>query len=94
MTILIIWKGAAWTWAKCLIENGGKSMKRIICAVFALLLVGVMAYHAGKNHVILDSEMFIVELPERNEYGGFDESEITVYLDIDGDIHEYGCNIG
>ena len=69
-------------------------MKKIICAALALLLVGVMAYHAGKNHVILDSEMFVVDLPDRNEHGGFDESEITVYMEIDGQVHEYGCNIG
>lgn len=69
-------------------------MKRIICVAFALLLVGVMAFHAGKNHVILDSELFVVELPEQNSNGGYDVSEFTVYLDIDGDIHEYGCNIG
>ena len=69
-------------------------MKRVICTVLALLLVGIMAYHAGKNHVILDSEMFVVDLPDRNEYGGFDEQEITVYMEIDGDVHEYGCNIG
>ena len=69
-------------------------MKKVICAALVLLLVGVMAYHAGKNHVIFDSEMFVVDLPDRNKYGGFDESEITVYLEIDGDIHEYGCNIG
>lgn len=65
-------------------------MKRIICAVLALLLVGVMAYHAGENHVIFDSELFVVELPEQNS----NESEITVYLEIDGQVHEYGCNIG
>lgn len=69
-------------------------MKRIICAAFALLLVGVMAYHAGKNHVIFDSELFVVELPEQNSNGGYGESEITVYLEIDGQVHEYGCNIG
>lgn len=69
-------------------------MKRVICTALALLLVGVMAYNAGKNHVILDSEMFVVDLPDRNEYGGFDEQEITIYMEIDGDVHEYGCNIG
>lgn len=69
-------------------------MKKAICMALALLLVGCMAYHAGKNHVIMDSDMFVVELPDRNEHGGYDESEITVYMEIDGDIHEYGCNIG
>lgn len=73
-------------------------MKRIICAALALLLVAGIAYHAGKsagkNHVLYGAEMFVTELPERNENGGIDESEITIYLEIDGDIHEYGAIIG
>jgi len=68
-------------------------MKKALAALL-LLLALVGAFHAGKVHTIKRAELFVVSLPERNEKGGFDESEITVYLDIDGDIHEYGANIG
>ena len=73
-------------------------MKNVACFLIAIILtfaVAVMSgYKLGIDHVIYDSEMFVVELPDRNSTGGFDEEEITVYLYIDGDIHEYGCNIG
>jgi len=62
----------------------------IIGAIVTALHAG---YVAGKNHVIYDQDMFVVELPDRNASGGFDESEITVYTYIDGDCYEYGCNI-
>lgn len=72
-------------------------MKKVIAciAIIGAIVTALHAgYVAGRNHVVYDSDMFVVDLPDRNEYGGFDEEEITVYLDIDGDIHEYGANIG
>lgn len=68
-------------------------MKKAVCLllILAALLSG---YFLGKRHVILGADMFVVELPERNESGGFTEDEITVYLEIDNQVHEYGCWIG
>lgn len=48
----------------------------------------------GIEHAIEDSELFVVDLPDRNEHGGFDEDEITVYTYLDGQYYEYGCTIG
>lgn len=71
-------------------------MKKII-AVAAILLVLAAAFmmgrHHGIQHAIHDSTLFVVDLPDRNQYGGFDEDEFTVYLEIDGDVHEYGAYI-
>lgn len=72
-------------------------MKRIL--VIILTLAAVIAAYAignltGKNHAIYDAEMFVVDLPDRNASGGFDTDEITVYVQIDNDIHEYGAFIG
>lgn len=73
-------------------------MKNVSCFLIAIILtftVAVMCgYKLGIDHAIYDSEMFVVDLPDRNEYGGFDEDEITVYLTIDSETHEYGCCIG
>lgn len=68
-------------------------MKKFLAALLLLLAI-VVGFNAGKVYVIKHAELFIVSLPERNEKGGYDESEITVYMNIDGDIHEYGANIG
>lgn len=72
-------------------------MKKVF--VVSLFLLSILTAYAigrnnGQNHVVYDSEMFVVDLPDRNQYGGFDEDEITVYLTIDGVTHEYGCYIG
>lgn len=68
-------------------------MKRIL--TFLLILLALLAgYHAGKQHTIKSLKPFVVDLPDRNELGGFDEEEITVYMEIDGDIHEYNAFIG
>lgn len=72
-------------------------MKRILAII--LTLAAIIAAYAignltGKNHVIYDAEMFVVDLPDRNASGGFDEGEITVYMEIDNDIHEYCAFIG
>ena len=71
-------------------------MKYTFIIILCVLLI-VTAYAIGRDdgasHVIYDAEMFVVDLPDRNEYGGFDEEEITVYLTIDGVTHEYGCTI-
>lgn len=72
-------------------------MKRIL--VIILTLAAIIAAYAignltGRNHVIYDAEMFVVDLPDRNASGGFDADEITVYVQIDGDLHEYGAFIG
>lgn len=72
-------------------------MKRTLTII--LTLAAIIAAYAignltGKNHVIYDSEMFVVDIPDRNASGGFDDDEITVYVQIDGDIHEYGAFIG
>lgn len=72
-------------------------MKRI-CAIILTLAAVIAAYAignlTGRNHVIYDAEMFVVDIPDRNASGGFDEEEITVYMEIDGNIHEYGAFIG
>ena len=72
-------------------------MKKILIGILSIVLI-LTAYAIGRingaNHVIYDSEMFVVELPDRNDAGGFDDEEITVYLEIDGVTHEYGCFIG
>lgn len=65
-----------------------------IASVIAVFIIGVMGYKAGINHAIHSADMFVVELPDRNASGGFNEDEITVYLTIDGETHEYGCYIG
>ena len=72
-------------------------MKRILAII--LTLAAIIAAYAignltGRNHVIYDSEMFVVDLPDRNASGGFDAEEITVYMEIDNDIHEYCAFIG
>lgn len=70
-------------------------MRKILGFFICILIVGflIMSYNAGKIHAIHNAEMFVVDLPDRNEYGGFDEDEITVYMVIDEEIHEYGCDI-
>ena len=72
-------------------------MKRTLAII--LTLAAILAAYAignvtGKNHAIYAAEMFVVDIPDRNECGGFDENEITVYMEIDGDIHEYNAFIG
>lgn len=70
-------------------------MKKILVLFICILIVGlcIMSYNAGKIHAIKSAEMFVVDLPDRNEYGGFDEDEITVYMVIDEQVYEYGCDI-
>lgn len=72
-------------------------MKRAFTIVLTLAAIAaayIIGNVTGKNHAIYDAEMFVVDLPDRNEYGGFDEEEIYVYVQLDGDIHEYGAFIG
>lgn len=68
-------------------------MKKAVCLllIMAALLSG---YALGKRHVIRHADLFVVELPERNENDGFTDDEITVYMEIDNQVHEYGCWIG
>lgn len=66
----------------------------IVLFILFILTAYAIGMDNGRNHVIYDSEMFVLELPDRNDDGGFDEDEITVYLTIDGVTHEYGCTIG
>lgn len=61
---------------------------KIIAIIVAAILM-IAAYNAGVNHVIYNAEIFAVEIPERNA-----EGEMTVYLEIDNQVHEYGCWIG
>ena len=74
-------------------------MKKILTFFIALLVCGLLlmsynvGYNAGIHHAVMTAEMFVVDLPDRNESGGFDEDEISVYMIIDGEIHEYGCDI-
>lgn len=65
-----------------------------IASVITVLTIGIAGYKAGINHAIYSADIFVVELPDRNASGGFDEDEITVYLTVDGETHEYGCTIG
>ena len=66
---------------------------KIIAIIVAAILI-FAAYNAGKNHVIYDAEIFCVEIPFRNENGAIEEDELTIYLEIDDQVHEYGCLIG
>lgn len=68
--------------------------KTILLFSILIALAGILGFKLGASHVIYDAELFCVEIPVRNEYGGFDETELTVFMEIDGDIHEYGCIIG
>lgn len=74
-------------------------MRKILTFFVCVLIAGLllMSYNAGEaqgiRYAIHNAEMFVVDLPDRNEYGGFDEDEITVYMVIDDEIHEYGCDI-
>lgn len=68
-------------------------MKRIL-AVLLILLALLAGWQSGKQHTIKALNPFVVDLPARNEYGGFDEDEITLYIEIDGTIHEYDAFIG
>lgn len=71
-------------------------MKKIIAAaaIFSILAAGFAGYKLGVNHAIKHQELYVVELPDRNEFGGFDEDDITVYTYLDGEYYEYGCTIG
>lgn len=70
-------------------------MRKILVFFITLLIAGlcIMSYNSGIRHAIMTAEMFVVDLPNRNVYGGFDEDEITVYMIVDEEIHEYGCDI-
>lgn len=68
-------------------------MKRIL-TILLILLALLAGWQAGKQHTIKSLNPFVVDLPDRNASGGFDEEEITVYVQIDGDLHEYGAFIG
>ena len=71
-----------------------KKLLTIIALLTVILAAGWAGYKIGMNHVIYDAEMFCVEIPERNADGAIEEEEMTVYLEIDQQIHEYGCWIG
>lgn len=68
-------------------------MKKALCllAILAALLSG---FALGKMYALRHAELFVVELPERNASGGFDEEEITVFLEIDNQSYKYDCTIG
>lgn len=68
-------------------------MKRIL-TILCILLALLAGWQAGKQHTIKSLNPFVVDIPDRNENGGFDEDEITLYIEIDGTIHEYGAWIG
>ena len=68
-------------------------IRKILAAIFAAILM-IAAYNAGKNHVIYDAELFCVEIPFRNENGAIEEDELTIYLEIDDQVHEYSAYIG
>ena len=69
-------------------------MKKLLAIVALILAAGLAGYHLGMNHVIYDAELFCVEVPARNEDGAIEDEEMTVYLEIDDQVHEYGCLIG
>ena len=72
-------------------------LRKILAAIFAAALIvasAVTGYYAGMRHVIYDAELFCVEIPARNENGAIEEDEMTVFLEIDDQVHEYGCLIG
>ena len=71
-----------------------KKLFPIIALLAVILAAGCAGYKAGMNHVIYGAEIFAVEIPERNADGAIEEDEMTVYLEIDQQIHEYGCWIG
>lgn len=72
-------------------------MKKILAAIVAAALIvasAVTGYYAGMRHVIYDAEIFCVEIPFRNENGAIEEGEMTVFLEIDDQVHEYSAYIG
>lgn len=72
-------------------------IRKILAAILAAVLIvasAVIGYYAGMRHVIYDAEIFCVEIPARNSDGAIEEDEMTVYLEIDNQVHEYGCWIG
>lgn len=71
-----------------------KKLLTIIALLAVILAAGWGGYKIGMNHVIRDAEMFCVEIPARNEDGAIEDEEMTIYLEIDNQIHEYGCWIG
>lgn len=68
-------------------------MKRIL-TVLLILLALLAGWQAGKQHTIKALNPFVLDLPDRNEFGGFTEEDFTLYIEIDGTIHEYGAWIG
>lgn len=72
-------------------------IRKILAAIFAAALIvasAVTGYYAGMRHVIYDAEIFCVEIPFRNENGAIEEDEMTVFLEIDDQVHEYSAYIG
>lgn len=68
-------------------------MKRIaiiILIVLALILAWFGGYNRGVEHVLLDSELWIVDFDEPEDH----LHDITVYISIDDQVHEHGCYIG
>ena len=64
-------------------------MRKILVLFVSLLIAGllIMSYNAGKIHAIKSARPFIVELPE------IGDDYFTVFVDYDGDIHEYAGTI-
>lgn len=72
-------------------------MKKFLAVIIAAALIvasAVTGYYAGMRHVIYDAELFCVEIPFRNENGAIEEDEMTVFLEIDDQVHEYSAYIG
>ena len=64
-------------------------MRKILVSLAIILILGLclMSYNAGKIHAIKSARPFIVELPE------IGDDYFTVFVDYDGDIHEYAGTI-
>ena len=69
-------------------------MRKILIILVAMLMIGLclMSYNAGKihgaEHAILNANPFIVEYPEEGA------DYFTLYIECDGEIHEYLGTIG
>ena len=74
-------------------------MRKMLCAalgVAAGIALFMCGRAAGIRHVIYGCEIFMTECydPGHPEYTrGEDGSDITVFLEIDGDVHEYGAYV-
>ena len=68
-------------------------MKRIL-TILLILLALLAGWQAGKQHTIKSLNPFVVDLPDRNVSGGFDEDDFPLYIEIDGTIFNYSAWIG